>query len=60
MTYLVVQDKMRRNTLTQIHSDYPCSTEGCEETGKGLPIKQPLRRIDAEASLNSNLLQELQ
>ena len=56
--YLVDQDKMRRNTLTQIYSDYPCSTGGCEGTGKGLRVKQPPRRMDAEASSNSNLLQE--
>ena len=58
MIYLVDQDKMRRKTLTQIHSDNPCSTAGYEGTGKDLRFKQPFRRIDAEASTNRNLLQK--
>ena len=42
MIYLVDQDEMRRhNTFTRIHSEYPCSTGGCEGTGKGLRVKQP-------------------
>ena len=54
MIYLVDQDKIRRhNTFTQIPSDYPCSTGGCEGTGKGLRVKQPPRRLDAEASLKN-------
>ena len=56
MIYLVDQDKMRRKTLLKFHSDNPCSTGGCKGTGKGLRVKQPQRRIDAEASTNSNLL----
>ena len=56
--YFVDQDKMQRCTLTQIHSDYLCSTGGWEGTGKGLRVKQPLRRIDAKASSNSNFLQK--
>ena len=55
MIYLVDQDKIRRhNTLTQIHLEYPCSTVGCKGTGKGLCVKQPPRRLDAEASSKSN------
>ena len=50
MIYLVDQDKMRRKTITQIHSDKSCSTGGCEGTGKSLRVQQPPRRIDAEAS----------
>ena len=51
MIYLVDQDKIRRhNILTQVHSDYPCSTGDCKGTGKGLRVQQPPRRIDAEAS----------
>ena len=46
------------NTLTQMHSNYPCYTEGCEGTDKGLRVKHPLRGIDAEACSNNNLLQE--
>ena len=41
---------MRRIAITQIHSDNPCCTGGCEGTGKGLRVKQPPRRIDALAS----------
>ena len=41
MIYLVDQDKTRRNTLTQIHSDYLCSTGGCEGTSKTLRVMQP-------------------
>ena len=49
--YLVDQDKIRgHNTFIRIHSDYPCSAGGCEETGKGLRVKQLLRSLDAEAS----------
>ena len=55
MIYLVDQDKIRpHNTFTRIHSNYPCSTEGCEGTGKGLRVKQPPRRLDTEASSKSN------
>ena len=55
MIYLGDQDKIRRhNTFTRIHSDYPCSTIGCEGTGKGLRGKQPPRRLDAEASSKSS------
>ena len=32
---------MRRKAITQIHSDNPCSTGGCEGTGKGPCVKQP-------------------
>ena len=49
---------MRCNTLTQMHLDHPCSTRGCEVIGKDLRVKQPPRRIGAEAFSNSNLLQE--
>ena len=58
MIYLVDQGKMRRKASTQIHSDNPSSTGGCKGTGKGLRVKQPPRRIDTEASTNSNLLQK--
>ena len=55
MIYLVDQNKIRRhNTFSRIHSDYPCSTGGCEGTGKGLRVKQPPRKLDAEASSKSN------
>ena len=49
MIYLADQVKMRRKTLTQIHTHNPCSTAGCKGTGKGLRVKQPLRRIEAKA-----------
>ena len=51
MIYFVDQDKMRRKTITQIHSDNPCSTGGCEGIDKDLRVKQPPRRIDAEGSI---------
>ena len=55
MIYFVDQNKIRRhNTFTRIHSDYPCSTGGCEGTNKGLRVKQPLISLDAEASSKSN------
>ena len=55
MIYLVDQDKIRwHNTFTPIHSDYPCSTGGCEGTGKDLRVKQSPRRLDAAASSQSN------
>ena len=59
MIYLVNQDKTRwHNTFTRINSDYPCSTGGCEGTGKGLHVKQPPRRLDAEALQRVTILQE--
>ena len=55
MIYFVDQDKIwQHNTFTRIHSDYPCSTGGCEGTSKGLCVKQPPRRLDAEKSSKSN------
>ena len=44
MIYLVDQDKMRRKTKTQIHSDNPRSTEGYKGTGKGQAATQKNRR----------------
>ena len=59
MIYFVDQDKIpRHNTFTRIHSDYPCFTGGCKGTGKGLRVKQPPRRLDAEASLKSSYTAE--
>ena len=55
MIYFVDQDKIQQhNTFTWIHPDYPCSTGGCEGTGKSFRVKQPPRRLDAEASSKSN------
>ena len=38
MIYSMDQDEMRRKTITQIHSDNPCTAGGCEGTGKGLLV----------------------
>ena len=57
MIYLVDQDKnWRHNTFRLLGyiKDYSCSTGGCEGTGKRLRVKQPPRRLDAEASSKSN------